>query len=207
MSAPVSEPRSRLQVDERRAQLLALGMELFSSRGFDELSVDDISRAAGVSKGLIYHYFESKRGFYLACVRASSKQLLAETQHAADAAPLDQLRAGLDAYLLYVERNARAYLTLFRGGIGFDPEVGKIVEETRQHFVDRMLENLDAGVAELPRVRNAVRGYIGFVESAAMDWADHHDIGRGALLELLIVMAEQTVRAVGAAPAVGLDKA
>lgn len=200
MSAPVSEPRSRLQVDERRAQLLQVGMDLFSSHGFEELSVDDISRAAGISKGLIYHYFESKRGFYVACIRASSKELLTVTEHAADVAPLDQLRAGLEAYLGYVEAHAHAYLTLFRGGIGFDPEVGKIVEDTRQHFVDRMLENLDAEVAKLPRVRNAIRGYIGFVEAAAMDWADHHDVDRDALLELLVTMAEHTVQAVGAAP-------
>ena len=200
MTVPSSETRSRLGVDERRAQLLELGLQLFSGHSFEELSVDDISRAAGISKGLIYHYFESKRGFYIACIRASAEQLRSETEHAVEAAPLDQLRAGLDAYLGYVERHARAYLTLFRGGIGFDPEVGKIVEETRQHFVDRMLQNLDAHVAKLPRVRNALRGYIGFVEAAAMDGADHHDVDRDALLELLIKMAEHTVQTVGAAP-------
>jgi AcrR family transcriptional regulator len=200
VSAPVSEPRSRLQVDERRAQLLSLGMELFSSHSFDELSVDDISRAAGISKGLIYHYFESKRGFYVACIRASAEQLRARTDLAAADNPLDQLRAGLDAYLGYVEVHAHAYVTLFRGGIGFDPEVGQIVEETRQHFVQRMLEKLDPGAAKLPRVRNALRGYVGFVEAAAMDWADHHDVDRDRLLELLVTMAEQTVRSVGAAP-------
>ncbi len=200
MSAPVSEPRSRLQVDERRAQLLAVGMDLFSRHGFDELSVDDISQAAGISKGLIYHYFESKRGFYIACIRASAEELRAGTDLAANDNPLDQLHAGLDAYLGYVEAHARAYLTLFRGGIGFDPEVGRIVEETRLHFVHRMLEKLDPEVAKLPRVRNALRGYVGFVESAALDWAHHHDIDRDQLLELLVTMAEQTVRAVGALP-------
>lgn len=200
MSAPVSEPRSRLQVDERRAQLLSVGMDLFSRHGFDELSVDDISRAAGISKGLIYHYFESKRGFYIACIRASAEELRTGTDLAATKNPLDELRAGLDAYLGYVEAHARAYLTLFRGGIGFDPEVGRIVEQTRLHFVHRMLENLDTHVAKLPRVRNALRGYVGFVESAAIDWAHHHDVDREALLELLVTMAEQTVRAVGAAP-------
>jgi len=200
MTVPSSEVRSRLGVDERRAQLLELGMQLFSGHSFEELSVDDISRAAGISKGLIYHYFESKRGFYVACIRASAEQLRSDTEHAVEAAPLDQLRAGLDAYLGYVERHARAYLTLFRGGIGFDPEVGKIVEETRQHFVERMLQNLDAHVAKLPRVRNALRGYIGFVEAAAMDWADHHDVDRDALLELLLTMAEHTVQTVGALP-------
>ena len=68
--------RSRLAVDERRAQLLELGLRLFGTRPYDEVSIDDIAADAGVSKGLLYHYFGSKRAFYVATVQHAAAVLL-----------------------------------------------------------------------------------------------------------------------------------
>jgi AcrR family transcriptional regulator len=190
-TAPKSQPRSRLEVEQRRAQLLRLGQELFSSRTYDELSIDDIARAAGISKGLLYHYFPSKRDYYVATIRAAAEELLRQTDTAADAAPLERMRAGMGAYLDYVERHKRAFATLLRSGVGFDPEVSSIVEGTRLKFLDRMLTGLDA---HSPRIRNAVRGWIGFVEASVLDWIDHSDVARDELLGVLLRMAEHTVQ-------------
>ena len=74
--------RARLGVDERRAQLLELGLQLFSDHSYDELGVDDIARAAGISKGLLYHYFPSKRDYYVEVVRRAAGELLARTDGA-----------------------------------------------------------------------------------------------------------------------------
>ncbi|MBW2509289.1 MAG: TetR/AcrR family transcriptional regulator, partial [Deltaproteobacteria bacterium] len=82
--------RTRLQVDVRRQQLLELGLELFASQSYDELSIDEIARRAGVSKGLLYHYYPSKRAFYVAAVREAARQLLEETdvdEHGTGAEP------------------------------------------------------------------------------------------------------------------------
>ena len=185
-----SSARTRLAVDARRAQLLELGQELFSTHSYDELSIDDIARAAGISKGLLYHYFPSKRDYYVATVHAASAELLRQTQTPADAAPLERLRAGLDAYLGYVERHATAFATLLRSGVGFDPEVSAIVEGTRQAFLDR----LRSGAADpSPALRNSLRGWIGFVEACVLDWLDHGDVSRDRLLEVLVSMAESAV--------------
>ena len=75
---PSGEPgaRARFSVDERRAQLLELGLRLFGDRSYDDVSIDDIAREAGVSKGLLYHYFGSKRVFYAACVEHAAASLL-----------------------------------------------------------------------------------------------------------------------------------
>ena len=67
--------RSRLTVDERREQLVRLGVDIFSERPYDEVSIDEIAAAAGISKGLLYHYFPSKRDFYVAVVRHGAAQL------------------------------------------------------------------------------------------------------------------------------------
>src|SRR5437773_1276863 len=107
--------RERLDVDERRAQLVRLGIDLFAARTYDEVSIDELARSAGISKGLLYHYFPTKRDFYVATVREGSKQLLDRTVTPDDMPPLERLRFGLDAYLDYVERHGPAYAALLRG--------------------------------------------------------------------------------------------
>src|SRR5277367_5761931 len=96
-------PRARLDVDERRAQLLALGLAMFSERSYDEVAVDDLARAAGVSKGLLYHYFPTKRDLYVAAIGEAARHLLAETTRDRDGAPEERLRRGLATYLDFVE--------------------------------------------------------------------------------------------------------
>jgi AcrR family transcriptional regulator len=96
---PKSQPRVRLEVDARRAQLLEIGRELFTTRSYDELSVDEIAQAAGISKGLLYHYFPGKRVFYIESLREAAEELLRQTMPPRALAPIERLRAGIDAYL------------------------------------------------------------------------------------------------------------
>lgn len=176
-------PRARLDVDERRAQLLALGLDLFSQRAYDAISIDEIALAAGISKGLLYHYFPTKRDFYAAAIREASRQLLDCTRPDESAPPIERMRLGLDAYLAYVERRGPAYSALLRGGIGSDPAVAGIVQETRDRFLDRLIENVPA--AEIgPHLRVTLRGWIGFVEAASLDWVERRELTREALREL-----------------------
>ena len=109
--------RTRLGLDERRAQLIELGRTLVNARSYDEISIDDIAAAAGVSKGLLYHYFPSKRSFYVETVRAGAAQMTTLTGAAEAFPPGERLERGLDAYLDYVEANAAAYATLLRGSV------------------------------------------------------------------------------------------
>jgi AcrR family transcriptional regulator len=173
--------RLRLATDERRAQLLALGRKLFNEHAYDELSVDDIAAAAGISKGLLYHYFPSKRVFYVETVRAASVELLALTKPPSGLDPPDKLRYALDAYLDYAQQNARAFLTLMRGGIGNDAEVAALIEKTRRSLVKRIMEQGLALKRARPTVRLALRGWLGFVEAASLDWLDHRDVDRDTL--------------------------
>src|SRR5688572_2802564 len=115
-------PRQRLDVDERRAQLVELGLSHFGGKAYDEVSIDDIAQAAGISKGLLYHYFPTKRAFYVACVRSAAAHLFAMTETPEDTPPLERLTRGLDAYLDYVRAHRRAYATLMRSGAAVDRE-------------------------------------------------------------------------------------
>lgn len=162
-------------------------MEAFGSRSFDAVSIDEIAKAAGVSKGLLYHYFPTKRVFYVETVRASAALLLEETEADASLPPLDRARAGLEAYLAHAERQAGAYVALMRGGVGTDEDVLRILEDTRAELTSRLLSSLSI---ERPSalLRVAVRGWIGFVEAACLEWLTAKELAREDLRELLLAL-------------------
>lgn len=189
-------PRSRLALDERRAQLLELGLALFSARSYDEISIDDIATAAGVSKGLLYHYFPTKRDFYVATVREAAVELRNLTEPDGSLPPVERLRQGLEAYMDYVETHAVGYTTLLRGGIGSDGEVRAIVEETRTSMTERFLEGLEA-TEPTPAVRLALRGWMGFCEEASLAWLDERQPTRDELVTLLMVVLGSALGAAG----------
>jgi AcrR family transcriptional regulator len=177
--------RRRLELDERRAQLLALGLSAFSKNSYDDVSIDALAQSAGVSKGLLYHYFPSKRELYVATVREAAEQLLARIAPDPALAPLDQLTYGVDAYLSYVQENADAYLSLMQGGVGRDREVYALVERTRHQFVELLVAR--SGEAQLSSLtRTLVRGWVGMVEAASLDWLEHASAPRSELTSLLV---------------------
>lgn len=185
-------PRKRLATDERKERLLDLGRELFNAHTYDEISIDDIAASAGVSKGLLYHYFPSKRHFYVEVVRAAAKHMQVLTQPDEQLPPLERLQVGVDAYLDYVEKNARAYANLMRSGVGADREVADIVEETRQIILRRIVRGLGVPRAK-GMLRVALRGWIGFVEATSLEWIEHRDLSREALRAMLILSLESTL--------------
>ena len=190
-SPPV--PRSRLDVDARRRQLLALGTALFGSRPYDEVSIDEVARTAGISKGLLYHYFPTKRDFYVATVREAAAELVARTKRPEQMMnPLERLRTGLDAFFDYVAEHGAAYENLLRSGIGSDTEVAQILDETRETFSARLIEKL-AVRDDLGRL--ALRGWVGFVEAATLGWLGSRDrVSRDALRDMVMRVAIDVVK-------------
>src|SRR5688572_11402522 len=112
LTATRPRPRIRLDNDERRAQLLALARRAFSDRSYDEVSIDDLAREAKISKGLLYHYFPTKRDLYVAGLREIAAELVAAiTAVPVDLAPIERVRASLDAYLGHITRHSRAFVS------------------------------------------------------------------------------------------------
>jgi AcrR family transcriptional regulator len=171
MAVRKSRPRGRerLEVEVRRGQLLALGLAMFSQQSYDEVSIDELARAAGISKGLLYHYFPTKRDLYVAALKLAARQLIEQTETDPTLPPEERIRLGLTTYLEFVEAHRPAYSALMSGGIGSDPQVGAILEETRGAFVARIVEDLPRELTT-PLVQLALRGWIGFVEATALKW-------------------------------------
>jgi AcrR family transcriptional regulator len=196
--------RIRLDNDQRRAQLLELARRAFSDRSYDEVSIDDLARVAGISKGLLYHYFPTKRDLYVAGLREIADELVdAVTRVADDLPPIDRMRASVDAYLDHIARHSRAFVSLMRGGIGSDPEVAAVVDSVRSRLFERLLSGSPAAslLAGDARLETAIRGWIGFVEAASIDWCANPRLSRSELRELVTAVLVEVVRI--AAPALG----
>ena len=185
------DERKRLDLDVRRQQLLTLGLEMFSKHAFDEVSIDDIAHQASISKGLLYHYFGSKRDFYVAVIQQAADHLVeaTDTTHL----PLvDRAREGLSCYLDFAEAHSGAFVTLLRGGIGNDVVVQQVIESTRTRILDRI--EVSIGLQSPSAIfRLAMRSYLGLVESATVDFLERKSVDRATLLQFLITSIQTTV--------------
>ena len=175
----------RLSESARREQLLDLGLELFSKKSFDELSMDSIAAEAGVSKALLFHYFGSKRGYYVATVEEIARRVVDATAPASNLSFEETVERSLEGYLEFVKKNGALYRALVRGGVGVDPETHAILEAVRRLSVTRVLEQLKVKRAS-PLLRTAILGWVGFAETAVLDWYDHRAFSERRLIALLL---------------------
>ncbi len=192
---PKAAPRARLELDARRQQLLVLGRELFGRRAYDEIQIDEIAERAGVSKGLLYHYFGSKRGFYVATVEAAASALLEATLEDPKLPPPERALRSLETYLDFVSENAPAFKALLGSGIGTDAEVSGIVERVRAEFVRRFLVGLGLEGQARPVFELAARSWIGLVEAASLAWIDRGAVDRATLRTFLLDTLTQVLLA------------
>jgi AcrR family transcriptional regulator len=178
----VREPAyTRLDVDERRRQLLELGARLFTSHRYSELSMARIAAEAGISKALLYHYFPSKQDFFRATLAQAADELQERIAPDPGLAAAQQLDASLDAFLGWVETHGQAYEKLLRTSLEVD-EVRLLVEEQREAFAARILAGLDTSGAAS---RAAVRGWLWSIDGVCLDWIGHQDLSRAQVREIL----------------------
>lgn len=171
--------RVRLATDERRAQLLALGVKLFAQHAYDTLTTDVIATRGSISKGLLFHYFGSKRGYYIATIEHVAQQLLDEVVLDPARSPFEAVTDALDRFLDFIGEHSAIYRALLRGGLGFDPQSQAIVERVRWTIVHRVLGLLDPPgdpQASTPVVDPAgirLYGWVGSTEALSLAWIDH----------------------------------
>jgi AcrR family transcriptional regulator len=180
---PGSPTGRRLGADARRCQLVQVGLDLLKSLPFDQLSPDLVARVAGVSKGLVFHYFPTKRDLHVAILRAAAAELLAELDPDPAMAPEQRLRAGLDAFVDFIEQQPANYLAVSRSA-GSDPQLLAVFEDTRAAVVGIVAGSLGLATPP-PGLRIAIRGWIAMVEEAILHWLDGRPVPREALLDFL----------------------
>jgi AcrR family transcriptional regulator len=174
----------RLEVDERRRQLLGLGAELFARHAYDELSMRKIAQAAGISHALLYRYFPSKQSYFRAALGQAAEELRARTAPDPSLPPWEQLTGGLEAFLELVDQNALAYRQLMRS-VASAPEVRALIDEVRETTSARILDGLFPQGAPA-RARAAVKGWLWYMDGVLLDWIEHRDLERDEVRDLLL---------------------
>src|SRR5919205_910101 len=161
----MAEPAyTRLANDERRRRLLEHGERLFTEHAYSDVSMAQIAREAGISKALLYHYFPSKRDFFLATLASGAEEIRRRVEPDPDLPPAQALMGSLDAYLQWIEEHADGYAKLVEGA-ATEPDVRQIVDGVRDATAERILDGL--GV-DTPAARAAVRGWLWFVDGVCL---------------------------------------
>jgi AcrR family transcriptional regulator len=180
----VTEGAVSLPADARREQLLQVGAEMFASRAYDEVEISDVAKAAGVSRGLLYHYFPGKRAFYAAIVQAHADELARVTE--TDVKGLDSLRSVIDAYFDYAEQHEAGYRAMHRGAPSADPTIRAIIDRSLELHASRLLSFLPEPLRNSPTARVTVDGWVSFVLTVCLNWLDNREIDRAWLREICV---------------------
>jgi AcrR family transcriptional regulator len=175
----------------RREQLLELGVRLLATRSIDEISIELLAEQAGISRGLLYHYFGNKQDFHRAVVRRAADELIEVTAPSSHEDPLEQLMLSLGAYVDYVAENYQGYVSLVRAA-STDESLREIYEAARATLTDRLFEvagreRLAAlGITDSAAARLMVRGWSALTEEVVISWVRApNGISRDELLQRL----------------------
>lgn len=182
----MSHQRVRLSPDTRREQLLDLGVELLTTRSLDELSVDVLAEEAGISRGLLYHYFRNKQEFHRAVVRRATDTMLELTTPDPSLDAMTRLTTGLAAYVDYVEGNFEPFMSLVRGAASGDRFLREIYEDARGVLTGRIHESVgELGLADTPATRLLIDGWAAMVEETVIGWVQEPTVRKEELLRVL----------------------
>lgn len=197
-SAPQS--RTRLAVDTRREQLLRAGVELLRTRTPDEISIDDVARGAGISRGLLYHYFEDKDAFVVAVIEQASEELRQALRPDPLLGGREQIAAAIDAFIDFAEAHAAGFRALLTGGV-VNPKIAAIIDETRERDLNAFMARIAATTSTPQETRRsgllrvALHAHMHFMEGAVVRWLSRREITREQLRELILRALDGTLRA------------
>lgn len=185
--------RSRLSPQDRRAQLIAAGVNFLTDHTLDELTMDELARLAGVSRPLLFHYFETRQGMQLAVVTTARDSLLLATTPRQELAPRERVRDTLLRITQFVQQHHGTFYSLVRGTASGDPAVRMLVDESRDLNAERLREAfVELGMADTTMLHIALRSWVAFAEEALISLA----IERGADAEDVVGFLEASLHGV-----------
>ena len=176
--------RTRMSREARQDQLLDLGAELFADRSYEDVHIEELSEVAGVSRGLLYHYFPTKRAFFAAMVRRESGRMIETTVTDPSLPVLGQLKQGIETYLDYCEDHKLGVKAIFHGAASADPEIQEIIEQDLRVHHDRIIAVVEPSGRSTELLRIAVRSWLQFMRSACHQWLDADEATRDDIRDL-----------------------
>lgn len=174
----------RMSAKDRRSELIGIGLRLLADTPIHELSIDRVAEEAGISRGLLFHYFDTKTDYYVAVVDAAARRMLNQAQDPEAGSNRERLRSITAGLVAFIRRRTRNYVALVRGGAGGDERVVEAVRSTRTELTDRVL-----AVVGLTRPAEwqalTVRGWLAMAEEMAIE-SSGTALSSEELVELLL---------------------
>jgi AcrR family transcriptional regulator len=195
----MSTPKfSRLDPAQRREQILEAANSLFAERGYDEISIEDIASAAGVTRGLVHHYFGGRKEVYVALLERIGAQREHELRQPVGRSAHARVGDTVSRWLAWTESNRTIYLaTMARGEDIADPDVRRVVTDLVRRAV-ALVAAFHADIAEdSPRLRHALECWTGLNRAATRRWL-RGEASREATHEVLASTLEHVLRTFGA---------
>jgi TetR/AcrR family transcriptional regulator len=137
--------------DERRAQILSSALMLFATRGLSATKIKDISLAAGISQGLVYHYFRSKEEIFVELIRDAFERMNTACRGLEDlpVPPAEKIKMAIEKLLQGLESNentARTYLLITQATVSEAiPEAAKLIIKRENTVPYKVLARIIAG--------------------------------------------------------------
>lgn len=164
----------RLSAEDRKKQLVRIGLMMLRTQPIHELSIDAIAGQAGISRGLLFHYFPSKRDYYVAVISAAGRRLLRVTKPDESLPPEEKLREMLMQFVAFISRRRTAYISFVRGAAGGDDYAVEVYDETRAGLTKRILTYIGTPeVADEPASPEYMRihAWLAYAEDLAIEWS------------------------------------
>ncbi|MFI0353246.1 TetR/AcrR family transcriptional regulator [Actinomadura sp. 9N407] len=181
----------------RRATIQEAAARLFADRPYDALSIDEIAASAGVAKGLIYYYFGSKRGLFLAVIEEATGHLNALAEEFGELSPAERLTRTLDGFLRWADTHRPAFQAITSGGVGVDSEVSGLHHRVRGRLLAALSYGITGDTTPGPTLRIALEGWLSFVEGATTSWLTEPGMNRDELRDLAVRVLAGVLQAVG----------
>ncbi len=203
-----SHPHGRVPRELRFAHVLAVATDLFIERGYQQASMDELARRAGVSKPVVYALVGSKDEVFQVAMASSADELAERVALAVAGARDDvvaQMRAGALAFFDFVQERREAWGALMHSS---DAPVTEAVADIRRRqgeLVGRLFEEAartqlgTLTAMEVARAHLLACSVNGAFESAAAWWYEHPDVAITDVAELALSLVQPGLADLGEA--------
>lgn len=188
---PTASRRTRLTHDDRRRQLLAIGLAKLVDKPIQHLSIDEVAAEAGISRGLLFHYFPTKRDFYLACIEAAGRRILRNTEADPALPPRAQVESMVRLFVEQIDRRRAFYLSLLHGTGTADVSLVEVYDAIWEQATTRVMTALSLP----PPTRAVVHAWWAYVEDQALSWSAEPAGRRTRSLEELVTHSTRALDA------------
>jgi AcrR family transcriptional regulator len=168
-----ARPRTRLSPAARRAEILDAASRLFAEHGYAAVSASDVARRAGVTPGLLHHYFGGKRGLFVALVEQLGAQIPDVIRVDTTKPVRVRTRAFATSWVEWVDANRQIWLA--NSGMDenpADPELRAIVDGVRERVIDSLIADYPATLSDEPQIRLMLRSFLAFNRVVVRSWLD-----------------------------------